>query len=199
MTAYNTTYIAQCCHDAHEQIRANHNGVTIMLHAFDGEENLITPFLRADDARTFARGILALADEVDGGEVKPASDRPIQVGDRFRVTVPHLDCSVVKVGDVAVVDHFVDGPQGDFRVRVGEDIWRFGPDNIGNGLEPITDDSEPLADWEKDLLEPDSPAIAAITTPTREAYLHRAAELLGANPSASDLIELADYLAGEGA
>ncbi|MYW28212.1 hypothetical protein [Streptomyces sp. SID2119] len=162
---------------------------TITVLAEDGEiwfkpgSDNVSP--TPDAARTFARGILALADEVDGGAAKaePAEDTRPKVGDRVIVVEDDPDDRTGEfVGLVGTVVSVNGGFSTPFKVKFGD-----GHHGRADGY------------WWCRGVKPASPAADTITTPTREAYLHRAAELLGANPSASDLIELADYLAGEGA
>ncbi|EHM24268.1 hypothetical protein SPW_7362 [Streptomyces sp. W007] len=169
-----TEYIAQCRAGRHDKITARTDGGTVELAATHYGEHKMETFLSADAARTFARGILALADEVDGGEAKaePADVAPRMpdIGDRVRVLMDGANSAEVASGDVFTVTSV---GRSDFNTDAG---WYFRPGDV-------------------EIL-PVSPSAAASTTFTREAYLHRAAELLGATPSASDLIELANYLAG---
>lgn len=104
-------------------------------------------YVTASDARTFARGILALADEIDGGEAKePTTDTRPKVGDRLRVTVDTPRCAPVKAGDViTVIDVDYDDP------GAVEDFVRFLADGDGPGdyqwyvplsaTEPVTERS----------------------------------------------------------
>lgn len=185
-----TEYIAQCRAGQYDKIVARIDGDSVELAATSHGEHQMETYLIPDDARTFARGILALADEVDGGEAKaePATDSRPKVGDLLRITKDYPRHAPVKTGDVITVASV------DYDDRyAAEDHVRF----LADGDKP--GDYEwfvPLSAVEP-IDEPESSA--AVTRPTREAYLHQAAELLGANPSASDLIELADYLAGENA
>lgn len=73
-----TDYITAERFDAHE----------VALFAFRGGERKTSAYLQPADARTFARGILALADEIDGGE---ASDEPLKVGDIVRIVQEYGD------------------------------------------------------------------------------------------------------------
>lgn len=171
-----TEYIAQCKAGRYDKITARTDGSSLVeLVATSRGKHMMETYLNPADARTFARGILALADEVDGGEGKaePADAVPPMpnVGDRVRVLTDDANNAEVATGDVFTVTSV---GRSDFNTDAG---WYFRPVDV-------------------EIL-PFSPATVAITRPTREAYLHQAAELLGANPSASDLIELADYLAGE--
>jgi hypothetical protein len=80
-------YVATCTASRHDTITAVGDGTTIELAARSHGERKMETFLSADKARTFARGILALADRIDGGEEKGEaefSDTP-PVGTRVRV------------------------------------------------------------------------------------------------------------------
>ncbi|WP_405927861.1 hypothetical protein OG554_03440 [Streptomyces griseus] len=183
-------YIAQCRHDGDQRIKAHTNGVSVVLVGYSEEGSVTEPYLSAASARTFARGILALADEVDGGEEKagPATDNRPKVGDRVIVIEDDPDDRTGEfVNLVGTLTDIIGGPYTPYLVKFGE------------GSHGDVDGQWYCQRVEKVADEPDSPSAATITRPTREAYLHRAAELLGADPSALDLIELADYLAGEDA
>lgn len=80
-----TEYTAQCRHNAGQYLKAYINGISVIIDGYDDRECVTNPYLSADSARIFARGILALADEIDGGEVTEVDIRP-KVGDRLRVT-----------------------------------------------------------------------------------------------------------------
>ncbi|AKZ59208.1 hypothetical protein SAM23877_6163 [Streptomyces ambofaciens ATCC 23877] len=82
-----TEHIATCRWAAADHLRAQVSGDAVHIehrtnHTINGDVSL-----RSDAARTFARGILALADEIDGGEAEevPALSRTPKVGDRVRV------------------------------------------------------------------------------------------------------------------
>ncbi|WP_069752913.1 hypothetical protein [Streptomyces sp. EN16] len=169
----------ECLHASSDTIVASTSEERHIVSYPHGADSI---YVSPDDARTFARGILALADEVDGGEEK-AGNRP-KVGDRVTVVEDDPDDETGKfVGLVGTLTSVDGGAGTPFRVKFGE-----GSHGQTNGY------------WWCRRVEPVSPTAATITRPTREAYLHRAAELLGRNTySAHDLMRLADYLAGEGA
>jgi hypothetical protein len=191
-----TVYTAQCRHDADQSLKASQNGVSVIFDAYADDENVTSPYLSPADARTFARGILALADEVDGGEKAEVTTGLMpKLGDKFRLTRHSLNFAGVSVGDVvtvtelhpAVHEGHIDG----FRVRGDDDRnWWFDVDHIGNGLEATT--GEPVIDTSK-IVVLDDPA------PSRAALLEQAADLMinSQTYTATDLTELADYLAGE--
>jgi hypothetical protein len=77
-----TEYIAQCAIDGNDTITARRSAERVELAPRSGPE----VYLDTDKARTFARGILALTDEIDGGEVvKIVRSSAVEVGDRVRV------------------------------------------------------------------------------------------------------------------
>jgi hypothetical protein len=79
-----TVYTAECAIDSADTITATRSSNRVELEPSSRVEVYLDP----DDARTFARGILALADEIDGGEVAEAATpetRTPQVGDRVRL------------------------------------------------------------------------------------------------------------------
>ncbi|MEV7250268.1 hypothetical protein [Streptomyces cyaneofuscatus] len=185
-----TEYIAQCLHANDDEIRAYRVGDHAFLSTYVGGRSASVA-LEADDARTFARGILALADEVDGGEAKPEPEedtRP-KVGDRVIVVEDDPNGLTGKfVGLVGTLTKDDGGPYVPYLVK------------FGDGSHGDVDGQWYCRRVEKVADETASPSAAAITFPTREEHLHHARELLGANPySAHDLMRLADYLAGEGA
>ncbi|MGW2950734.1 hypothetical protein [Streptomyces eurythermus] len=125
-------YTAKCVMDEDDQINARRANQRVALEP-TGHDVYLNP----DAARTFARGILALADEIDGGQVRqPAA---VKVGDRFKVTRSFLEWADVVIGDVVTVVEFEDDNSGNFRAVAdgSTNRWLFGPDNIGNGLEPL--------------------------------------------------------------
>ncbi|MEU1037643.1 hypothetical protein [Streptomyces sp. NPDC005907] len=95
-------YTAVCNASSRDVIGARIDGDSVELAARSYGEHKMETYLDPTKARTFARGILALADEIDGGEAKPADTRP-KVGDKLLVLEDHpRHCPVVK-GDVITV------------------------------------------------------------------------------------------------
>ncbi|MFE6493366.1 hypothetical protein [Streptomyces sp. NPDC057748] len=192
-----TEHIARCLHDSNDTIRTHVVGDHVFLWAHIGGDQG-TVALEAVDARIFARGILALADEIDGGEAEEtASDSRPKVGDRLRVTKDNPRFCPVVTGDViTVVGTDYDHDSADcVRFLHGDDSYRW--------IIPLTaverinctqaTAGEPLADWERELLE-DEPAPS---TPDRAALLVQARDMMrGRDYTAADLIDLAAYLAG---
>jgi hypothetical protein len=184
-----TVYTAQCYTDRRDTVTATVDSNAVWL-----EPSGVAVGMQPDDARTFARGILALADEVDEGEKAaestPAEEptvRGIKVGDKARVLVDGAEGAEVLRGDVFVVSRLsgstiiVDFEEGDRTYK-----WYF---REAESLEKVTD--EPVIDASKIVVLDDS-------APARAALLSQARDLMsGEDYTAHDLIALADYLAGE--
>lgn len=187
-------YKIACNSDNRDTMSAFKDGDEIAIHGFHCDKMWLSVYTSPADARAFARGILALADEVDGGEAEP---EPAKVGDQIRVLIDNAHGADVRAGDVftlARVDY-----DGDFVVDRTDwhgraDVWFFRPEHVEKVIEPTQETSEPLAAWEYDLLE-DKPANA----PSRASLLAQARDLMDGSStySASDLTSLADYLAEE--
>jgi hypothetical protein len=125
-----TEYTARSAHSAHGSdsvARAHIIGSWVHIDSGDRESSASTA-LNPSDARTFARGILALADEVDGGEAATTSAgvRPLQVGDRVRVVGSAPGDRGRHVGDVGTLDIIdPDDPSLPYRVRLSGDSTRW--------------------------------------------------------------------------
>jgi hypothetical protein len=187
MTEHRTQHTAQCRHDDGQRLTAYHNGTSVIVEAFADDEMATEPFLTPADARTFARGILALADEVDGGE-KAADPKPaIKVGDRVRIITAGSRGARVRAGEIYTVRDVAD-----YDIRVAgagaNGLWYLNPDDV----ERV--DDEPVIDASKIVALDDS-----APTRSRAALLEQAADLMinSQTYTAFDLTELADYLAGE--
>ncbi|MGW0468281.1 hypothetical protein ACWDX6_23900 [Streptomyces sp. NPDC003027] len=132
-------------------------------------------------ARTFARGLLALADEADGGD----DTRP-QVGDRVRVLEDHPQYAPALSGDVitvAAVDYDSEGADY-IRYRAdGDDYLWFVP------LTAVELVDEPAA--------PDAAVSKETPEPYRESLLIRAKELAGPHADPGAVLQYARFLAGE--
>ncbi|CAM5410497.1 putative protein OS=Streptomyces microflavus OX=1919 GN=Smic_80650 PE=4 SV=1 [Streptomyces microflavus] len=131
-----TEYKIRCENYTGDTLIVRRRGEEIEFVARTGSNDVHSVYPSPDAARTFARSILALADEVDGGEVKaePASDSRPKMGDR-----------------VIVIE---DDPYTPYLVKFGEE----GHGDVGGTwycqrVEKLADEPEPLAYWEKDLLE----------------------------------------------
>jgi hypothetical protein len=132
-----TEYTAHCYTDRSDTITATHDSQAVWLEPSGPAVGLET-----DAARRFARGILALADEIDGGEA-PVADEPLKVGDRVVVTDSDFGAS----GETFTLDR-IDTHDEDLPYRVtdaaGQAWWV-------NGVEKITD--EPTLDTSEASLQ----------------------------------------------
>jgi hypothetical protein len=129
-------------------------------------------------ARTFARGILALADEIDGGEVAEAPVKPSlpKVGDRIRILVDGAEYANVEIGDEFEVSRVV-----------GATVTVI--DHVNGGHWYFRDSTS------YELMEPES-APAPAPSSTYADLVREAKGLLTGTPhSAADIITLARDLA----
>ncbi|MGP3750841.1 hypothetical protein [Streptomyces sp. IBSNAI001] len=178
-----TEYIAQCRYNRSDTIKARVGDEVVWLEP--GDDNVA---LSPAAARTFARGILTLADEVDGGEAPVKTDTRPKVGDKVRVLEDSANGATVKRGDILTVldvnDHEVETEGQGYGGR-----WYLDHDKV--------EVAAPLADWERDMLKEDD----TLPKPTRSraALLDAATDLMhySSTYTAHDLITLAEYLAEE--
>ncbi|MGW1268151.1 hypothetical protein [Streptomyces sp. NPDC002491] len=108
-----TEYTAECRISSFDTMRARiDDGEDVSIDAVKRGDVTMNVFLRPDDARTFARGIIALADEIDGGEAAEAEPtRAPQAGDRVRVvrnSPRSTDEHIGECGTLKRVDEFDD-------------------------------------------------------------------------------------------
>ncbi|MFD7776616.1 hypothetical protein [Streptomyces sp. NPDC059753] len=96
-------YVAKCRIISTDAVTAAAEDGEIILTGTKAGKFVMDACVRPDDARTFARGLLALADEVDGGEApEPA---PVKVGDRVEILPSvHNPSSAGRVGIVKKID-----------------------------------------------------------------------------------------------
>jgi hypothetical protein len=121
-----TEYKLQCRQADGDYLIATrpHASTSVRVVAFDGYDESMRIFADPANARTFARGILALADEIDGGET-PATEEPLKVGDSVVIVreyddrTGHVDG---KPGTIVRLDP--QDPRFPYRVRLyEEDVW----------------------------------------------------------------------------
>ncbi|MFF1625618.1 hypothetical protein [Streptomyces sp. NPDC058272] len=182
-----TEYVAICSSDEDDTITASVDGKAVELLARRGGRHMMETYLPVSDARTFARGILALADEIDGGEVAEeptvtAKWGAIKPGDKVRILIDTAECADVSAGDVFTV-HKVD----ERCVTV---------DDTANGGHWYFSNTESIELVDDVPAEPtDVPAPARSS---RAKYVEEAKELLGSTYfDADSLTRLAEFLAGE--
>jgi hypothetical protein len=153
--------------DADDTINARRANRRVALEPSSRMEVYLDPA----DARTFARGILALADEIDGGEAK----KEPAVGARVRVTHDDMTSNIGKCGTLLNVDK---GGENQYTYRV-----LF--DGMSAALGGV---------WVLDVEPTDTPS------DPRAELITRADEVLeerGLDYTATDVIALARFLAGE--
>ncbi|MFF9525411.1 hypothetical protein ACF1DV_26030 [Streptomyces achromogenes] len=177
-----TEYTAQCRHYADDYIRAHHNGKSVVLDCYVDGEHMADPFLSPDTARTFARGILALADEVDGGEAKEEPQpAPLTVGDQVEITGDTGGLYFGRCGTLLDID--TGDTEYPYLVRLegrtGGGVWV-------HAVRKLEQPAPAPAD------EPEAP------TNPRLTHLHQAeVALTEYEHTAADIIALARFLAGE--
>ncbi|MDH6625783.1 hypothetical protein M2271_003594 [Streptomyces sp. LBL] len=117
---------AQCRWASRDYIKAYICGDSVHFDAFSNDKHEADSALRPNEVREFARGILALADEIDGGEAKAEAPKPApKVGDRVRVVrnayVGDGAANVGNVGRLARTDIYDDKCQ--YRVELDGIGW----------------------------------------------------------------------------
>ncbi|MEV4037677.1 hypothetical protein [Streptomyces umbrinus] len=189
-------YVAECAIDSSDRITASRSTGSRRIELVPSAK--VEVYLDPEDARTFARGILALADEIDGGEPEAEETpkpRPT-VGDRVRVVKddPHLRAGEY-TGMVGTLKSVSDayGVELPYLVEFGDGSGSHG--DKGNGKwnvaeVELVDEPTPLADWERDLLA-ETPASSA-----RGKHIEEAKALLeGVHFDAASLVLVAQFLA----
>ncbi|MEU3986130.1 hypothetical protein AB0F77_39740 [Streptomyces sp. NPDC026672] len=168
-----TEYIAQCRWVRSDHIKAHVVGNYVHLDEVSDGETQAGVALRVDTARTFARGILALADEIEGGEVaEPATPQPLRVGDRVRIVRPEQGEHNGKTGILEEID-------------TEDDLLPY----------RIADENGAFLTWAGAVEKVDEPANA---DDYRALLLVRASRMLeDTEHTAADLIALARFLNGE--
>ncbi|MGI5404182.1 hypothetical protein ACQEVG_32970 [Streptomyces sp. CA-135486] len=99
-----TEYVAKCWADEADTITASVQGESVELAASSNGLHRMEAYLKSAKTREFARGLLALADEIDGGK----ATEPVKVGDTVRVLHDSANGASVRRGDTFVVRHVND-------------------------------------------------------------------------------------------
>ncbi|MEU1254834.1 hypothetical protein ABZ445_16290 [Streptomyces chartreusis] len=198
-----------CEGDDRDYFTAERDGRDIGLKSYHDGDFCISAYASPAKFRTFARGILALADEIDGGEVAeaPKPTRAPVVGDKVRILEDdpgnRTGEFVGLIGTLKVEDPNSFG-YTPFLVWFGDGSGEHG-DRI-NGTwyvkrVELVDEPEPLADWERDLLDEAPADEPAPARSYRAKYVEEARELLAPfrTPGVEDVIKLAMWLANEDA
>ncbi|GGX26633.1 hypothetical protein [Streptomyces chryseus] len=186
-----TEHKLQCAVDPGDYLTAYADSGELGVGAYSKQRFAVTIYPAAEDARTFARALLTLADEIDGSEPTPAAATfPVKVGDKLRVTKAGLNWADVEVGEILnVLSLPADDDPSDIEFTAegrNGDHWAFLPSHVGNGLEKV--DEMPAA---TPAAAPSTPAIA----PERVALLEKARILAGPIASPSDVLDFARFLA----
>lgn len=171
-----TDYVAICRDAARDTITATGGGAAVALYPSGSCESV---YLSPAAARTFARGILALADEVDGGELA-APKLAVEVGDRVKVVADDFATHVGKTGILKCIDD-------------GETATPF----------CVKFDGAAVLVWVSEVRGIDEPtATPADTNTSPESYraslLEQARTLVGSR-DVPQLLAVARFLAGESA
>jgi hypothetical protein len=187
-----TEYVATCNASSLDTITARRDGDAVELEAVHNGEHKMETYLSASKARVFARGILALADEIDGGEVAEA-DGPVKTPTR-----------TPKVGDRVRVVRNVYSSEGD--VNVGK-VGTLKELDLGDpqAHRVVFDDADDYGWWCAEVALLDEPAEPATTlghvpvVSLRGDFVTQAKTLLAGveHTSAADVIHLAQFLADE--
>lgn len=184
-----TTYTAQCEIDSTDTVTAARSSGRIELESHGSREVYLDPA----PARKFARGIIALADEIDGGEAKEGTAEPtLKPGDKIRILVDDAEFADVKQGDVLTV-HEITTTTVTVDDEVNGGFWYFR--NEASWEKVVDEPAEPLADWERELLEGPTPTVRS----SRARFVEEATSLLADKPAGVDqILRLAEWLsAGE--
>ncbi|GAB1326917.1 hypothetical protein [Streptomyces sennicomposti] len=178
-----TTYAAVCHANSRDVIEARVAGDSVELVARSYGERKMETYLDVDKARIFARGILALADEIDGGEQKPADDI-IKAGDLVRIVyAKNAEDNHGKLATVVSTDDGWQprtGPFHPYLVDVdGVELWAAEVTRVGDTSEARVEAS----------------ADTTASSP-RARYVEEAKTLLtGTLHGPADIIRLAEFLA----
>lgn len=195
-----TSHEITCTGDPDDCFTVERESDDVYFVARDSAGRRVTAYVTPLTARTFARGILALADEIDGGETEEAPKRTPQVGDRVRVLYAkyrrryHGVIGTV----VSTTDAWqpMSGPVHPYRVKIdGEDydVWAAEVEILDEPAGLL--DEAGLAEWERSLIE-SAEASAAEPVPSSFAVHvgHAKALLAGTDHCGADVIRLAEIL-----
>ncbi|MFE7624294.1 hypothetical protein [Streptomyces sp. NPDC057509] len=126
-----------CAHDSLDVFTAGLDGGVVRLTAQTHGVRKVDAFVDPADARAFARGILALADEVDGGEANeaPEAGQPFKVGDKVRTVREIMGLHRGRSGELADIDVGL-APRFLVNFPDGRSVWAY-------DIEPDTTSPEP--------------------------------------------------------
>ncbi|WP_211833242.1 hypothetical protein [Streptomyces asiaticus] len=175
MTEYQCRWVSTDC------VKARGVGDSVHIYGYENNDVVSNVALLVDDARAFARGILALADEIDGGEDRAAQD--VAVGDR-----------------VAIVREWSTGTGRDDG-KMGT-LVQFDPDDDNFPWLVELDSADRRTVWvhevqrKRERAEDPNEAPAPSVAPDRVALLEEARRLVGSH-DIGQLLNVARFLAGE--
>lgn len=181
-----TEYVLKCSANDDDQLRAEKAGPEVFIGASHRGASQLTTYTSPVDARTFARGILALADEIDGGEATPVVDGPVKVGDRVVVTRNTYGDGTENIGAAGTLNRIdTYDPRLPYRVALdaGDDWWCADVRKVTD--EPVKSTSEPVkvGDKLRVLVEDANDATVSVgdllTVTSVNAYTFMAADVDG--------------------
>ncbi|WP_228973442.1 hypothetical protein [Streptomyces sp. DH12] len=196
-------HTATCKYDAGDTIAANvaNHDVRLLVRSTSDETAHI--YLSPADARDFARGILVVADEVEGRGQKTGEERTttspmsVNIGDRLRVTRDCLESAAVRVGDVVTVTgRYGSAFHTDDAEHPGMARWHFSTANLGDGLE-FVDDPESSEAAPNPASGPTADEPVPDVLASRLEALRAAREFAGPRADSDSVLEYARYLTGE--
>lgn len=118
-----TEYTAQCRISRYDRITARTDGDSVALEAHLNDGYAGETYLYPGAARIFARGILALADEIDGGETEMTLT--VKIGDKVEVVDDNFTSLIGRRGTLIDIDSWDTEYPYHFREegRSGGGVW----------------------------------------------------------------------------
>ncbi|MCQ6554742.1 hypothetical protein NPS70_16275 [Streptomyces sp. C10-9-1] len=167
----------------------------VFIKAFDSREYVVGVLVAPAELRTFARGLLALANATDGGEEDAPEEQvtpAIKVGDRVRVVKDDSRFRTGEFVDKSGILMEADGTS--FLIKFGDGTAEHGdPDNGTWWVEEVELIESAGADAAC------APVVAPDDAPSspRASLLDKACEYLPKGASGADLVAVARFLEGE--
>jgi hypothetical protein len=173
-----TEYTATCVHAGTDYLTARRRASKVKIYGFRSDNHVTDVYLSPAAARTFARGILALADKIDGGET-PSVDEPLKVGDRVEITTYRT----------SYYDSEYTGATGVLRQIDTDD------------LPYLVDTDDKVTLWAVEVRHiVASPTVvdpSSVADPRRLAALKEAQEIAAHSDTSVDVLQTARFLLGE--
>ncbi|MFE5159099.1 hypothetical protein ACFRNT_11305 [Streptomyces sp. NPDC056697] len=176
---------AQCRWESDDYLTAERSGDAVHVVAFNEDGEAANASLNVDVARVFARGILALADEIDGGEAASHDDsaaQNVKVGDRVLIVREWENDTSPDDGKSGTLDKLdLEDDAFPYRVRTDSDshrtVW--------------------VHEIQRERATTDADAADPSVAPGRAAYIEEAWKLAGEYADPADVLKYARFLAGE--